>query len=128
MLYHDQEITLTDSGVRRAVNRMGEDIFPLLFAVRYADIRAQSDYHREEKLKKLAYIKELYDGIYLRQECLNLKDLAVTGSDLIALGIPAGKEIGTLLKELLELVLEKPECNTREELLSVCREKIRANM
>lgn len=125
VLYHDQEIILTDSGVRRAVNRMGEDIFPLLFAVRYADIQAQSDYHREEKLKKLAYIKELYDGICLRQECLSLKDLAVTGSDLIALGIPAGKEIGILLKALLELVLEKPECNTRENLLSVCREKLR---
>ena len=128
VLYHDQEITLTDSGVRRAVNRMGDNIFSMLFPVRYADIEAQSDYHREEKLKKLAYIKELYDGICFRQECLSLKDLAVTGNDLIALGIPVGKEIGTLLKELLEIVLEEPERNTREELLSVCREKIRKSI
>ena len=128
VLYHDQEIGLTDSGVRRAVNRMGADIFPMLFAVRYADIQAQSDYQREEKLQKLAYIKEIYDGILSRQECLSLKDLAVTGSDLIALGMPAGKEIGALLKELLEIVLEEPERNTREELLTVSKERIQINM
>ena len=128
VLYHDQEIGLTDSGVRRAVNRMGADIFPMLFAVRYADIQAQSDYQREEKLQKLAYIKEIYDGILSRQECLSLKDLAVTGSDLIALGMPAGKEIGALLKELLEIVLEEPERNTREELLTVSKERIQTNM
>lgn len=127
VLYHDQEIGLTDSGVRRAVNRIGEDIFPMLFAVRYADIQAQSDYQREEKLQKLAYIKEIYDGILNRQECLSLKDLAVTGSDLIALGMPAGKEIGVLLKELLEIVLEEPERNTREELLTVSKERIQTN-
>ena len=124
VLYHDQEIGLTDSGVRRAVNRMGEDFFPILFDVRRADIRAQSDYKREDKLQKLAYIKEIYNGILNRQECLTLKDLAVTGSDLIALGIPAGKGIGVLLKELLEIVLEEPERNTREELLSICKERI----
>lgn len=119
VLYHDQGIEPTDSGVRRAVNRMGEDIFPLLFHVRYADIQAQSDYKKEEKLKRLGYIKKIYDGICNRQECLSLKDLAVSGKDLIALGIPAGKEIGALLNELLELVLDEPQRNNREELLSV---------
>ena len=125
VLYHDQEIGLTDSGVRRAVNRMGEDIFPMLINVRYADIQAQSDYQREEKLQRLAYIQEIYDGILNRKECLSLKSLAVTGSDLIALGMPAGKEIGELLGELLEIVLEQPERNTREELLSVCKKRIK---
>lgn len=121
--YHDEEVGLSPAGVRRAVNRMGEDIFPMLFAVRRADISAQSDYLREEKLQKLTYMQELYDGILRRQECLSLKDLAVTGRDLIALGIPAGPQIGELLQELLMLVLEEPERNNREELLQICREK-----
>ena len=124
VLCHDQETGLTPGGVRRAVNRIGEDIFPLLFAVQYADIRAQSDYLREEKLQKLTYLKEIYDGVCRRQECLNLKDLAVTGNDLIALGIPAGKEIGVTLNSLLDIVLEEPERNTRQELLRICKEKI----
>ena len=123
--YHDQEIGLTASGVRRAVNRIGEDIFPMLFAVRYADIQAQSNYMREEKLEKLAQLRELYDGICRRQECISLKDLTVTGSDLIALGMSPGREIGELLKELLDLVLENPHKNTRDELLRISEKKIR---
>lgn len=123
--YHDQEIGLNESSVRRAANRMGEDFFPMLFAVQRADILAQSDYLREEKLQKLAYIKELYEGICQRQECLSLKDLAVTGADLIALGMPPGKGMGAILHELLELVLDGPERNTREELLQISREKIK---
>ena len=124
VLYHDQEIGLTDGGVRRAINRMGEDIFPMLLAVRYADIQAQSDYQREEKLRKLTYIEEIYNGIRKRRECLSLKDLAVTGSDLITLGVPAGRELGVLLNELLDIVLDEPARNTREELLRICRAKI----
>lgn len=123
VLYHDQEVGLTPSGVRRAVNRMGEEIFTMLFAVQYADVLAQSDYLREEKLQKLTYKKEIYEGICQRKECLNLKDLAVTGSDLIALGMPAGRQIGAILNDLLDIVLEEPACNTREELLRICKEK-----
>ena len=123
VLYHDQEVGLTPSGVRRAVNRMGEEIFSMLFAVQYADVLAQSDYLREEKLQKLTYKKEIYEGICQRKECLSLKDLAVTGSDLIALGIPAGRQIGVILNELLDIVLEEPARNTREELLRICKEK-----
>lgn len=122
--YHDQKIELTSAGVRRAINRMGEDIFPMLFAVRRADIYAQSDYLREEKLDKAQYIEELYSEICRKQECLSLKDLAVTGKDLIALGVPPGREIGTLLQELLELVLEEPERNVREELFRHVRSNL----
>lgn len=123
--YHDQEIGLTESGVRRAINRMGEEIFPMLFAVRYADMQAQSDYMREEKIDKLARLRELHDGICKRQDCVSLKSLAVSGNDLIALGMKPGREIGMLLQELLDLVLEHPEQNTREELLRICEDKIK---
>ncbi len=118
VLYHDQKISPTESGVRRAVNRMGEDIFPLVLLLHQADICAQSDYKKEEKLQRNAYIKELYDKIRARGECLNLKNLAVTGKDLIEAGIAPGKEIGLILQNMLELVLENPEANTKENLLA----------
>ena len=109
--------------MRRAVNRIGEDIFPVLFAVKHADITAQSDYRRQEKFADLKYIQQLYEDMCRRQDCVTLKDLAVTGSDLIALGMTPGKEIGRLLEELLNIVLEEPQRNTREELLRICRER-----
>lgn len=115
--FHDQEVGASPGAVRRAVNRTGEDIFRMLFSVKRADILAQSDYLRKEKLEKLTYIQELYEEICQKHECMNLKDLAVTGTDLIALGIPPGKEIGRILNQLLEIVLEEPERNTKEELL-----------
>lgn len=119
VLYHDQKIEPSAKYVRRAVNRIGETIFPLLFSVKYADIMAQSEFQREEKLQRLAEIKELYEQILFRKECLSLKDLAVTGSDLIAAGMQPGREIGKVLHKLLEIVLENPECNQKEYLLSL---------
>ena len=116
---HDREVEPRAKNVRHAIYQIGEDIFPLLFDVKYADIMAQSEYKREEKLQKLANIKKLYEEILSRKECLSLKDLAVTGNDLIALGMPPGQEIGRTLKQLLEIVLEEPENNRKEYLLSL---------
>ena len=46
-----------------------------------------------------------------------MKTLAVTGRDLIAMGLKPGRELGDMLQKLLELVLEHPEQNTREQRL-----------
>ena len=43
----------------------------------------------------------------------------MTGNDLIALGIPKGKEIGIVLNELLEDVIAQPEHNNREYLIQL---------
>lgn len=128
VLYHDQDIALTDTGVRRAMNRMGEDIFPLIIAVHRADISAQSDYKKQEKLEKLAYIEKTYKDICSRKEAVSLKDLAINGSDLIALGMKPGRQIGEVLHELLELVLEEPVLNQKEELLERCRRRIQEQL
>lgn len=125
VLYHDREIALNDAGVRRAVNRMGEDIFPMILAVRRADISAQSDYKREEKLERLDYIERMYENIRSRHEAVCLKDLAVNGSDLIALGMQPGRQIGEVLHELLEIVLEDPSKNRKDELTDICRRRIK---
>ncbi|GAH20593.1 unnamed protein product [marine sediment metagenome] len=54
---------------------------------------------------------------------VSLKDLAVNGKDLIELGYNDGKEIGQILKELLNLVLEKPALNQEKILLTWVKEK-----
>lgn len=125
VLYHDQEIAATQAGVRRAVNRMGEDIFPMMFAVHRADISAQSDYKREDKLRKLSYIEELYDTIRRQGDAVSLKDLAITGTDLIAQGMKPGREIGEVLHSLLEMVLENPSLNKPEKLLEISKKIVR---
>ncbi len=121
VLYHDQDIGATQAGVRRAMNRIGEDIFPMLFAVHRADISAQSDYMREEKLRRFSYIEELYDTVRSQGDAVSLKDLAITGRDLIAQGMKPGREIGAVLQSLLEQVLEDPSLNTPEKLLEISK-------
>lgn len=122
VLYHDYDIAPTEAGVRRAVNRIGEDIFPMIFTVRRADIAAQSDYMREEKLAKVAYIEKLYREVLARRDAVTLKDLAISGNDLIAGGMPPGRQIGETLSALLERVLDDPSLNTREILLKLYKE------
>lgn len=56
-------------------------------------------------------------GVRSRGEATTRGQLAVTGADLMALGIPAGPELGRLLSRLLEAVLEDPSQNTRDRLL-----------
>ncbi len=103
--------------VRRAMNRIGEDIFPLLLLVKRADTLAQSGYMRQEKLEKLGRWEYFYCQVLEEQQCVSLKDLAVTGKDLIQAGMKQGKELGEVLQKLLELVIENPDYNRKEILL-----------
>ena len=122
VLYHDYDIAPTEAGVRRAIHRMGEDIFAMIFTVRRADIGAQSEYMREEKLQKVDYIEKLYHKILERKDAVSLKDLAITGSDLIAEGMPPGRQIGETLAALLDRVLDDPSLNKKEILLKIYKE------
>ncbi|HWP36357.1 MAG TPA: CCA tRNA nucleotidyltransferase [Gemmatimonadales bacterium] len=53
---------------------------------------------------------------------LQIADLAVSGDDLIAAGIPRGPAIGETLRRLLDRVLDEPALNTREALIAMARE------
>ena len=118
-LYHDGMPSATARSVRKAVNRIGKDLFPLYLQVQRADILAQSDYEQEEKLRRLQQVEELYESILREKQCVTIQELAVTGSDLIRAGIPAGPEMGRILHFLLEQVLEDPARNTPESLLNL---------
>lgn len=115
--YHDLRPTPAAEDVRRSMNLIGEDLFPLYLKVQKADLLAQSTYRREEKLARLGGVTEIYQGILERGECTSLKTLAVSGKDLINAGHPAGPELGDLLERLLDCVLKDPSLNTKEKLL-----------
>nr|WP_244331843.1 CCA tRNA nucleotidyltransferase [[Clostridium] hylemonae] len=115
--YHDYRMPARAKNVRRAMNMIGEELFPYYMEVRKADVLAQSEYLREEKIQNLSEIESIYKEIKAAGQCVSLKELAVTGKDLIEAGMAPGKEIGEKLSELLALVIEEPEMNTKEKLL-----------
>lgn len=119
--YHDWAIDLKEdvkiSTVRRLIAKVGEDAFPEMFEVNRADMLAQSDYIREEKIKKQEKLEALYREIRENRQCLSLKDLAVNGRDLIEKGLKPGRELGEVLQKMLKDVLEDPTHNEKEYLL-----------
>lgn len=122
--FHDYRIPAIPKSVRRAMNRIGVDLFPYYLAVRVADTKAQSAYERKEKIKNIIEIREIYQQVLLNAECVTLRDLAVTGRDLMGIGMKPGQEMGNMLGELLELVIDDPKKNNKEFLLSYVEEKI----
>lgn len=119
VLWHDYKPELTEASVRRGIHKIGEDIFPYLFDIQRADILAQSNLLREKKLQTLLDTQQIYYRILEANQCLSLKELAVSGKDLIALGIKPGKELGEILQALLDWVLEHPEDNKKEILTAL---------
>jgi tRNA nucleotidyltransferase (CCA-adding enzyme) len=115
--YHDYPLNITARGVRRAVNRIGVEIFPYYMAVRVADIKGGSYHDRKLKLEKVVRIRNHYRKILLENQCTSLEMLAITGQDIIQMGLTPGPEIGGILNEVLEFVIDYPKYNNRESLL-----------
>ena len=118
VLYHDWRMHPDEKTVRHALNKVGEDLFPMLLQVQTADMLAQSDWHREEKLQRIFAVGQIHDEVLAKGQCFRIRDLAVNGRDLIEAGVPSGPEIGKKLNRALEIVLDDPEKNQKELLLS----------
>ena len=84
---------------------------------------AQSEYRREEKAARLQGVTECYRKVIEEKQCVSLKTLAVTGRDLIQAGYKPGPELGKVLKEMLEHVLEEPYDNTKDKLMMIIKDK-----
>jgi len=122
---HDMHIKAEPRSVRKAMSRLG-DAFEDLLKVIEADKKAQSPSLLKERNEKFRELWEIYRDVREKSQCTSLKELAVGGDDLIALGIRPGKEIKELLNGLLEKVIEKPELNDRDILLKLLRQQYRA--
>ena len=116
--WHDSWFDGSAKITRRVMSRVGADHFPSLLAIARADARAKSPYGWKRLEPLYDQVEERYREITAAGECTSLKTLAVSGKDLIAAGIKPGPEIGAALTLLLELVIEHPELNTKEDLLA----------
>jgi len=107
----------SDSAVRRFIARVGEENLEDLYRLRRADTCAFAG--KEGDTSSLLLLANRVDKVMAESKALSVKDLAVSGKDLIEAGINSGKMMGIILKELLETVLDDPAQNTREKLLEI---------
>ena len=124
ILYHDWRMRPEEREVRRAVSKVGAELFPYLMQVQYADALAQSDYIKDQTLQRILDVWAVFNKIMDEAQCVRIRDLAVSGRDLIELGYPQGPAIGEMLQELLEIVLDEPSYNTRDILLAHAASKV----
>ncbi|WP_428768923.1 CCA tRNA nucleotidyltransferase [Treponema sp. HNW] len=129
------ESSWTDAAVRRFMARITppaglgnlEQALSDLFDLRIADASGMTNsapiLHTGTWSADLLELKERIDKESAQKNAIGLKDLALSGRDLIEAGIPSGRGLGLLLEELLQTVLDDPACNTKEKLLEIAVNK-----
>jgi len=101
---HDWPIQPTEKGVRRALRLLGENTLRRLLAIKRADNLAQSPEYRYRQ-QEIDVLETLLDHLWREDACFSLKQLAVNGRDLMALGFQ-GREVGIELDRLLSAVVD----------------------
>ncbi|MCX7026969.1 MAG: HD domain-containing protein [Spirochaetes bacterium] len=107
----------TDAAVRRFIARAGVDSIEDLLYLRIADTAATAGtapdpYSVEDFRNRIVSVKS-------KDSAFRIKDLAINGNDLAAIGFPRGPAMGRILNELLETVLDDPDQNTIEKLSNI---------
>ena len=96
--YHDYRMEATPKNVRRAMNRIGVELFPYYLAVRDGRCQSTEPVRRREKIENIIAVRELYQEILINEECITLRQLAVSGRDLMELGMRPGRDLAVPLE------------------------------
>lgn len=122
VLYHLN--TFKNNGrkyVKKLINELEKEEILKLFKLMEFDRIAHTPPHDFRALNEL---KRLYNEIIEKDEAVSIKDLKISGKDIIELGVSQGKEIGRVLKLLFEKVLEDSSLNERDILIKLAKEII----
>lgn len=112
-----KSVDMKDKGVKRYINNVGIERLDDMFSLNIADIKGKSKIADIAGFERLEVLREKCRNIIERKEPLSRKDLEINGNDLEALGIEKGHIYTEILNKALDLVLEFPEKNNKEELI-----------
>ena len=121
--YHDAVLSEDTKSIKRWLNRLGEDLFKKLIEVQLGDNYGQNPtlWDRQIKLKN---IRKKIDKIVAQKECFSLKQLAVNGHDMMALGY-SGQQIKTALNFALESVINNKIRNDKNAIIAYLKANIK---
>ena len=117
---HMNPLTADRKLLRRRVAQYGFEAVYDLLRLQESDVKGTGV---TENALDLSGVEEILKEIEAENACLTLKDLAVTGHDLMALGF-SGPAIGKTQRFLLEQVLEERLPNEKEALLNAARSQL----
>jgi len=121
------ESNWTDSAVRRFIIKIGKENLNDLIDLRLADMYGKYNQpvrlHDSQACKLLIELKDRVSALLEQDNALSLKDLKINGNDLILLGVK-GRQIGIILNDLFQTVIDDPKMNTKEKLLEISKNLI----
>lgn len=109
--------------LRRRLHQFGWETIEQLLQLQEADMRSKG-VDNDLELEQFPQIRAILDEIRVENACLTLKDLAVSGRDLMQLGFAPGPGLGNCLEKLLAAVLEDRLPNEKTALLTAAREML----
>ena len=119
--YSKDTIEENEPAVREAVHKYGKELLALMFENEEARINTKEEIvgiSLSSQRLHLNRIKKMYEDIISRGDCISVKDLDITGNDLMEYGL-SGVQIGKTLNELLHIVIENPKLNEKSTLLAM---------
>ena len=114
---HGNRYPVEEKTARRLLSKFGPEDARRLLWVMQADKAACAPTSEAEQ-GEIGILLDLLDRVEAEAPCLTLRDLAVRGGDLMALGY-AGPAIGEALNRLLEAVLDGRCENEKAALLAL---------
>lgn len=123
---HNRTISIRKKSIIKAFECMeSEYMFKSLMEIKKCDIMGQSDILCIERLEEINQILDIYEKIKNDNNfVINIKSLEISGRDIILLGIPQSKQIGEILKTLLNKVIDGEIENNHNELVKTAMEII----
>jgi tRNA nucleotidyltransferase (CCA-adding enzyme) len=116
VFYHDILFINTETYIKKLLNKISEKTFRQLIKVRIADIEAQNPIYSDERINKVLEVEKTLNKVISEQQCFCLKELTINGDILIEIGFK-GVEIGNILKDILDKVINDELNNIEEDLI-----------
>lgn len=113
--YHDLLFDKDERLLKRWMNKLGPDVLGEILEIKLADNFATGNMSPELE-SKFNDIRDMMADIIAQEQCFSLKKLAVKGDDLIEAGMKPGPEVGGVLQQMLDAVIDG-ECDNKKEAL-----------
>lgn len=121
---HDDPLPQDMPSMRRLMAKLGPQRMAAYFAIRKADASERAALSAARRLEQVETARRLWLKTEAEVPCLSVKELAVGGGELEAIGMRPGPEMGRLLEKLLDEVTDGKIKNTPEALVKRARELI----
>lgn len=118
---HMTQLTPDKRLLRRRLSQYGEETVRQMLQLQHADFGSKGTGTAQEEAV-FVEIEACLNEILAEDACLQIKDLAVNGKDLMAIGFPSDPSLGKCLQFLLDQVLDEQLANEKTGLLKAAQE------